>query len=284
VKTRAEAVHEWLAQIHAMLPPTEHRPVIGMVYDDEAKHVRWMLPDSLPTVEILQLTDVQFGHKCCQVRRVVEYRDWLLAAPNRFCVWTGDMVDLWTPASPGAPSDYTILPNERQLREFLKLMAPMRHRVLGYVGGNHERRMVPFFGDFGRLIAAALQIPYSGGRQHIDVYYGQHRPFRLSLWHGRGAARTKGTIAQTLARFIEQGDSQVYLMGHLHQPLILPVWKERRKTRGLGMELHKCIGAVGSSFLETYGSYAEVGGFSVSDVLMPRVVLEPNGKWEMTLR
>jgi hypothetical protein len=279
------AVHQWLARVHASLPPDQYRCEVGTVMDDESKYVRWKFPEKLGRLEIIQLTDVQFGNKSCRVSRFVEYRDWVLAEPYRFAVWTGDMVDLWTPASPGHPADQTLLPNERQLRAFLELAGPMRHRVLGYVGGNHERRSVPAFGDFGRLIAAALRIPYSGGRQWIDVYFGRHQPFRIALWHGRGHARTTGGIAQALDRFAkQQTESQLCLTGHLHQPLIMPGWREKRVPDRLGIRLEKYVAAIGSSFLETFGSYGEVAGFTATDVMMPRAVLEPNGHWEVTLR
>ncbi|KKL48236.1 hypothetical protein LCGC14_2327560, partial [marine sediment metagenome] len=133
-------------------------------------------------------------------------------------------------------------------------------------------------------IATMLKIPYSNGRQLIDIHFGDHRPFKASLWHGRGAARTKGTIAQTLQRFMQQGDSQLYLMGHLHQALILPDWKEYRHPVRNTIELKKVIGAVGSSFMETWGTYGEVAGYSAGDVMMARTVLERNEKWEVTLR
>jgi len=83
-------------------------------------------------------------------------------------------------------------------------------------------------------------------------------------------------------RFANEGDSQLYLMGHLHQPMIIPFWKERRTPTGVTAS--KTIAALGSSFMETWGSYGEVGGYGLNDVLMPRCVLDTKGGWEVTLR
>jgi hypothetical protein len=44
------------------------------------------------------------------------------------------------------------------------------------------------------------------------------------------------------------------------------------------------MGAVGTSFLETWGTYGEIAGFESSDVMMGRAILEPTGHWELTLR
>ena len=83
-------------------------------------------------------------------------------------------------------------------------------------------------------------------------------------------------------RFAQEGDSQLYLMGHLHKPMIIPFWKERRGEQGV--RAVKTIAALGSSFMETWGSYGEVSGYGPSDVLMPRCVLDTGGGWEVTLR
>jgi hypothetical protein len=168
--------------------------------------------------------------------------------------------------------------------KFVELWAPARHRILGSVGGNHERRGIPGFGDTGRLIASLLQIPYSSGKQLIDVRFGAKATFKISLWHGMGGARTKGTVAQTLDRFMQQGDSQFYGMGHLHQGLLLISWREMRDERSGIIKLEKRIGAVGTSFLETLGTYGEIAGYAGHDVVMPLISLERNGHWEVRLR
>lgn len=282
-KTFAEAiplVEQYVSKLD--LADDKYRHTSSMVIDGQAKYITWGFPTSLKTLELIQITDVQFGHKFCKVDRVIEFRDWVLAAPNRFMIWTGDMVDAWAMWSPGTAFEQIGDP-QSQIFKFAELWAPARHRVLGYVGGNHERRAIPGFGDLGVLLAALLQVPYSRGRQLIDVHFGKHAPFKISQWHGRGGARTKGTVAQNLMRYAGEGDSQLYLMGHLHQPMIIPFWKERRGPGGK-VETSKCIAALGSSFLETWGTYGEVSGYSSHDVLMPCAQLEPTGKWQLSLR
>lgn len=260
-----------------------------MVYG-ETKWIQWDFSAAkFKTLEILQITDVQYGHITCKVDRVIEYRDWVLAKPNRYMVWTGDNIDSATMQSKGTTWENTGTP-QQQLFEFCKLWAPARHRILGYVGGNHERRTLTTFGDLGITIAALLQVPYSRGKQLIDIQFGEHRnlgkkglhPFRISQWHGAGGARTKGTVAQVLSRFASDGDSQLYLMGHLHQAMIIPMFKERRGEKGI--RAVKCIAAMGSSFMDLWGGYGEVSGYGPGDVIMPRCVLDADGGWEVTLR
>jgi hypothetical protein len=232
-------------------------------------------------VEVLHVTDVQYGARDCNVPRFKEYIEWILKEPNRFVFFGGDMVDAATVLSVASPYDNTMRP-QQQVYRFCELVMPIRHRVLGYVGGNHERRGEKTFGDIGSVIASLLKIPYSPGKQFVDIHYGEHKPFKVSLWHGGTGSRTKGAKMQMLHRFMSQGEAQCYFVGHLHDAMMTFDWRERRKSGRI--ELEKFAGVMSSSFLDHYGSYAEVAGMAPSGTMMWRLILEPNGHWELTAR
>jgi hypothetical protein len=288
VQQISQPVEDLVAQLN--LRPNAFPSLTRMAVHGETKWIEWDFSTAkFKSLEIIQITDVQWGHICCRRDRVREYRDWVLSKPNRYMVWTGDNIDSATMQSKGTTWENTGSP-QQQLYEFCKEWAPARHRILGYVGGNHERRCLTTFGDLGITIAALLRIPYSRGKQLIDIKFGEHRnfgrkglhPFRISQWHGVGGARTKGTVAQVLTRFASDGDSQLYLMGHLHQAMVIPFFKERRGEHGI--RAVKAVGAMGSSFLELWGGYGEVSGYGPGDVIMPRCVIERDGSWEVTLK
>jgi predicted MPP superfamily phosphohydrolase len=239
-------------------------------------------PKVYKTIEILHMTDLQFGAHSCKVDRIEEFITWILSEKNRFVLLGGDLIDAATPLSVASPYDNTSRPSEQALN-LVKLIGRMRHRILGYVGGNHERRTEKTFGDAGRLISLLLRIPYSNGKQMIDIHFGKHSPFKIDLWHGSGSARTKGAKAQMLHRFMHQGDSQLYLVGHLHDVVLLFDWRQQRTKEG-GVHLEKIAGVMSSSFQDYWGTYAEVFGLPPSDTMMARSILEPTGKWEVTLR
>lgn len=233
------------------------------------------------TIELIHITDVQWGALTCQEDRFLEFRNWVLSKPNRFVLFGGDMIDAATVLSVGSPYENKFEPKE-QLLKFVEAAMPFRHRVLGYVGGNHEQRTSKAFGECGSIIATLLGVPYSNGKQLIDIHFGEHQPFKVDLWHGTGSAKTKGAKAQMLHRFMSQGDSQLYLVGHLHDVVLLFDWRQKRV--GDDITLEKIAGGMSSSFLEFWGSYAERAGLSPSSTMMWRCILEPTGKWEMTAR
>lgn len=271
---------EFLEGLRAKAPKDVVKLELSMKFGQENKYVtaRFKEKDYPEGIEILHLTDLQFGHKACNVARIEEYRDWVLSAANRFVFFGGDLIDAATLLSVGSPLENDGEPQD-QVYRLVKMLMPLRHRVLGYVGGNHERRTTKTFGDAGRLISNFLQIPYSSGKQFVDIHYGAHKPFKNSLWHGGSGSKTKGSKCNVIHSFMRQADSQMYWLGHLHDFLYVGDVRETRDGKG-GIKLQKYCGVMSSSFLEHWGTYAEVAGLSANDIQMWKLCLSPDGKWE----
>lgn len=262
---------------------------VKQINDDEVKYVEYDFNDptrfkNAPnTIELTHLTDLQYGSKQFERERFLAHRDWILSSPYRFVFLGGDLIDAATVLSVASPYDNTVEPID-QVDEVVELLEPLaaKGRLLGYVGGNHERRTIKTFGDCGRTIAKELKVPYSRGVQLIDIKFGKHDPFKVSLWHGGGSARTKGAKAQMLHRFMGQADSHVYMVGHLHDVVLLFDWRQFRQ--GNRIKLQKIAGVMSSSFQGYWNSYAEVSAMSPSDSMMARVLVDKTGGWEVTLR
>jgi len=262
---------------------------INQEQEDQVKYLtydfndRTRFPKRFPQVEIVHLTDLQMGSKAFLRAKFIQYRDWILAEPHRFCVLGGDVVDAATLISIGTPYDNDGEPID-QVDDAIEVLLPLAqaNRILGYVGGNHERRTKPTFGDCGRLIAQALKVPYSGGIQLIDLIFGKHAPFTVALWHGTGRSQTKGAKAQVLDRFMHKLDAQLYLMGHLHDCVVLPAWRMVREDAKIRQR--KIMGVMSSSFMGYWNTYAEVSALEPSETMMGRCILYPDGKWEVTLK
>lgn len=278
---------DWVAIESARRRACAPGRLIGQQYHEEVKRVIYDFNrpkyTRLGHIEIIHLTDTQIGHVGFKESKFQRYVDWMLSVPNRFGILGGDTIDAATVLSKGSVYENTGEPRQ-QIRYALKLLRPLAdaHRILGYVGGNHERRTLLTYGDAGAEIALQLGIPYSLGKQWIDIKFGGHNPFKISVWHGKGNSQTDGARAQMLARFMAQCDSHLYLVGHVHNGLVLPKFKERR--RGNRIVLEKSWGIISTSFLEYMGSYAEAMALDPSDTMMGRAILGVDGKWEVTLK
>ena len=284
--SRAKSTLRAIQDLVESLPEYIAYPNTGMATGEEIKYLTWTFETSeFDQIEILHLTDTQFGQLKCNVKKLVEYRDWVLSVPNRFVVFGGDMIDAATVASPGEPWDNFCSP-QRQVYKFCELLAPMRHRILGYVGGNHEARSMRFFGNLGILISSLLQIPYSSGQQFVNIVYGKHKPFKVFLWHGSGSARTAGARMQKLYYAMKElsGNAHATLLGHYHDAMIkASTWRDHDYEKNRVVD-KKIFGAISSSFLDYFGTYAEAAGLSPSSLIMARIILGPDGHWELTIR
>ena len=279
-----ENTYNTLTEIESLFVGHEYVPEQRKIVDGQARYVTWDL-SSLPhdCLEILQITDIQFGHKQCQEDKLHEYLAWVLAEENRYILLGGDLVDAGHKTSKGSPFEQIGDP-QTEVWRLCKILAPVRHRILGYVGGNHERRSIDQFGDLGRGIALILRLPYSPGNQWLDVHFGEHKPFKISMHHGNGGGQTLGSITTNLERFTFKGDSQWYLLGHLHVPVTILKARESRDGQG-DIRITKVIGSRGSSFLGYYGTYAEaIMNSSPQLIAMPLARLERNGHWSVELR
>lgn len=273
----------FIDRLYDGFPARTHRLEQSMILDQQVKYVTVRFDEAEhETVELMMMTDLQYGHRAFKADRFNQYRDWILSKPNRFVFLGGDIIDAATKLSVGDPHDNSCAP-DRQVEGVLTLLKPLAGRILGYVGGNHERRTQTTYGDSGRVIATWLKLPYSAGFQFFDIHFGKHRPFKVTMHHGTGSAQTKGAKAQMLHRLMQKGDSQVYLCGHLHDVVVLYDWRQHRAPDKT-IQLQKIAGVMSSSFLDYWNTYAEVAGLAPSDTLMGRIVLDPAGGWELTLK
>lgn len=283
-KIEVPPIGVFLERLYKEMPERPRGLTDQMILDGETKRVSLDIgPQKHPDfIELMMLTDLQFGSKGFQEDKFIKYRDWILGRPHCFVALGGDLVDAATQLSIANTYENRWEPSEQVFR-LIDLLKPLRGRIISSVAGNHERRTVKGFGNAGLLIAALLGVPYSRGVQLVDIYYGKHQPFKASIWHGTGASKTKGAKAQMLHRFMAQADSDVYLCGHLHDVVLLFDWRQRRSGRK-GVALDKIAGVMSSSFQAYWNSYAEEKGLSPSDTMMARVQIEIGGSWGVELR
>ncbi len=284
-------LHEMAARIKRQFQKPAHGTSGGMLIDNQYKFLTHEWPERWaakhPELDIIFLSDVQYGHNHCRVDKLVEYRDWILAEPNRYCIFGGDMIDAYRVGSPGPGYDNWCRPDSQVFR-FCELMAPLRHRILGSVGGNHERRGLAGGVDLGKLISFILEIPYSEGAQMISLIYGNHKrgvgevhPFRIYAWHGSGAAGSPGGRVNMTLKPVPNDEAQMYFSGHIHHPHVWPNWRTRRDEAAQRMWHEKYYVVSASHFLTFWGTYAEPSGATYTGLMMPVAHVRADGSYRV---
>lgn len=278
-----ELAHKYKASLQIQKPVFER--FTGTHVGEQTKYVKVVFSDKQikrwGKVELVQLTDVQFGHIFCNEKRLEQLIEWVLAKEYRFLLPTGDLIDSAHIGSPGGTHSNKWQPSI-QLKRFCSLMARVAHRILGEIGGNHEWRQDLYFGDLGTMIATFLEVPYSSGQMYVDIYFGDKLILRNELWHGRGAAASDGGKINMIGEHMKQNPyADVIWVGHLHGGFANWKWVKTPHPGNMQVSLRKQVGVMSPSFLDFWGVYGEIKGLSPADVIISRVICYPDGSWEL---
>ena len=212
-RNRIRAEYNRVSQtIDAMADATVHTVTENVTiewldkYHDECRRARVTIPDAWDRPMIFAKGDEQLGHVTCDEVRVAKDIAWVEKNPQCLTFLLGDCIDSATKTSPGSIRDNNRTPL-RQIESYVELHKGLVGRIIGLVGGNHERRIDKALDDPGsavRLLAKGLssdtsKVPYSSGILLVDVCWRGH-VWTFTLFHGAGAAVTPGSKIQRMQR------------------------------------------------------------------------------------
>jgi hypothetical protein len=250
----------------------------------ECRRARIIIPNAWDDPILFAKGDEQIGHVACDDARVLKDIEWAAKNPHCLVVLLGDGIDSATKESPGYLRENKTTPLQ-QVKDYIALHKPIAGQIIGYVGGNHERRIDKALSDPGMtvsLIAEGLstdkhKIPYSGGLLLLDVHWRGHL-WTLTLFHGAGAAQTAGSKIQRMQRNMLLTDSLITLSGHLHDEAKTSRRFLKRMNDGT-IKVVKQTALQCGTYMKYIGSYGEIGGMSPTGPDMIVIEFKPDGKY-----
>jgi len=274
--------------IHA--PKEDHPAVKSLTIEwtdkvfEECRRASVIIPNRWKAPKIFAMGDQQLGHRACDIERLKKDINWVKERPEVLVVLVGDSIDSATRHSKGSPAENDSRPL-RQIENFIDLHTPIKDRIIGIVGGNHERRIDAALDEPGgalRLLARGLSpagrpIPYSGGILLLDVYWRGHL-WTFTLAHGAGAAQTAGAKVARLQRNLLLTDSMITISGHLHDEAKTSRRFVKRQKDGTVKVVKQTSLQIGS-YLRWLGSYAETALMPPTGPDMVVIELLPDGKY-----
>jgi len=138
------------------------------------------LPDSAFTeggrygsrISIVPLFDVHFGNVGCRVDKFKKYLTWIEETPGMYVILGGDLMENALDDGRGMMYDQIIHP-QSQLDTLTEMLAPIAHKCLMTMPGNHEWRTYKKSGiDPAKLLADRLDIPYHSGPVLLSILAG----------------------------------------------------------------------------------------------------------------
>ncbi|MCU1301744.1 MAG: hypothetical protein JWQ87_2028 [Candidatus Sulfotelmatobacter sp.] len=214
------------------------------------------VPDSWPSIKLAPLYDVHKGSGEHDKTLFERHQNWLVETPNVLTWDGGDLFDNATKESPGASVYFQGGSPTAQFSEAVEAIAPIQHKTLFKIPGNHEDRTLTSSGhDIGKLVSEFLKVPYFPDYCFCVIRWREQK-FRLLAHHGTGAAATAGAQRNAARKDIGWAKFDLYWTGHLHQALVDPIYmidydqKTDRPVERTAMVM------ISPSYVKYFGGYA----------------------------
>ena len=249
--------------------------------------IRADLPTTLETVELLVLADYHYADPHSDhdaIKRDIAY---VAEHENAYCVLAGDLMNCAIKSSVSDTYGDTLSPMD-ELSVCQDLLAPIAHKIVGIVGGNHEARHYKTNGvDMTRILARQIGVEdkYSPDTALVFLRFGKdnaknhNRPicYTIYLTHGSGGGRKEGGKIQRLVDYSNIVDADAYICGHTHLPASLKTCYARPSMANSSITYCTKLFVNAAASLD-YGGYGDTGGYRPSCKDTPRILLSGTHK------
>lgn len=207
--------------------------------------------------------------------------------PFGLCICNGDLLNTATRTSVSDIYSEQLSPMQ-QMAAAVKLLEPIKDKIIAVTAGNHEQRIYRTDGiDITRLICRELGIEdkYHSdgvlvflrfGKRTSGNYHKEKHPkqwYSIYATHGTGGGRKEGAKAIRLADMAAIVDCDIYIHSHTHLPMVMKQAFYRADSSNC------CARKVDKLFVNTgaaleYGGYGQTYEFKPGSICSPVVHLE----------
>jgi predicted phosphodiesterase len=189
---------------------------------------RMNFPDG---IELYGLSDLHIGSKEFNEGEFTKTTRAIMEQENRFVVLAGDYVDNGVKSSVTSPYEATMQPKAQ--REYAtELLYPIRERILGAVGGNHEYRSAKDCDtDPAEIIMSKIGMDdrYRETMAYIFLNFGDGKnhnlrnpKYAICLTHGSSGGQTLGAGLSKADQYAAISGADLMILGHSHKPAVAP--------------------------------------------------------------
>ena len=267
----------------------------------EAAGQRWIVhPSRSDVIKIWNLSDLHIINAACAVRDIERDVETIRNDPCSFWLGGGDYCDFigYTDKrfDPDSVADWVSVQDLSRLgdvgyRRIRDMLYPIRHKCLGLLLGNHEKKYLQHKEQADRQawLCQELELPANGNLGYCSIFdvlfvrascaeptcawsrpKGVNRSktqlkMRVFAHHGAGFAQTPGGKLNRLIQFMQSFNADLYFCGHVHDQV-----GRREPTLGCNADCskitkHERLGLISGSYLKTYAqgvcTYGEQRGY-----------------------
>jgi predicted phosphodiesterase len=253
--------------------------------------VRADYPGEWTTARLYALADLHIGDPTVDVVAIYDTLKRIKDDPYALCVLNGDLMN--TATRNGVSDVYgEVIPPMEQITAMCKMLEPIKDKIVGVTGGNHEARVYKMDGiDMTRLVCRQLGIEekYSpdgvlvflrfgkrgGQSRHSDQVNAQW--YSIYATHGSGGGRKEGAKAIRLADMAAIVDADVYIHSHTHLPMIFrEAFFRVNVPTGSAALVDKLFVNTGAAL--GYGGYGQQQEYKPSSTSTPIITFDARNK------
>lgn len=235
------------------------------------------------TIDIVLLGDRHLGDSLCDFKQLQEIIEEIRSKENMYCILGGDLMDAAIKTSVGDTYGANLQPME-QLRQCVKIFAPIANKVLCVHPGNHEQRIYRSDGiDITEMMCAQLGIldKYTPTTALVFVRFGErkdschhHRKQMYSIYtaHGAGGGKKDGGKINRLSDLAVIVDADIYCHYHTHLPVVFKKAYYRVSAANSSVQKVEKLFVNGGAGMD-YGGYADTAGFTPGSKATPIIHL-----------
>lgn len=237
-----------------------------------------MLNDLMPvkhdipykTFKVYPVFDVHIGSAEYMKEEFESFIDYIKNTPDTYIVVGGDMLNNAIKSSVSDVYSETMMPGEAK-KYAVKLLEPIKEKILCGVGGNHEFRTVKdtnidilydVFCQLGIEDRYRSNICFLSLNHKVDKSMANKRHI-IAVTHGSGGGATLGAGINKQQKFGSTIDGvDVLISGHTHKPSAVPMAKLRydRSSNHIKEDI---------MWLVTASSWVNYGGYAARKMLSP---------------
>src|SRR5689334_2618772 len=210
---------EILAQVRAARRPSDVQIEIP---ESEFPEQIVTVPDSWESIQLAPIYDAHIGHSAHDAVKFARHKQWILDTPNVLTWNGGDMIENSTKFSVGSGVYEQDLTPHKQVVEAILACAPLAHKMLFMLPGNHEARAQQMGLSLTAFMSMATEIPFWPDYAFCTIKWRGNN-FRILAHHGSGGAQTAGAQRNAARKALAWTNFDLYWTGHLHNPLSDPV-------------------------------------------------------------
>jgi hypothetical protein len=270
---------EYVSKIDQIQSTFKKRKFTIEVPESEFPEIIITVPDSWPKILLAPWYDVHRGHALHDDTIFKKHRKWFIDEPYVLGWNGGDFIENVVEGSPGIYSQ-TEYPGA-QFDHAAEILAPLQHKLMFAIPGNHESRTFRTAGfDIARHLADDLKLPYFSDYCFCTIRW-RGMKFRICAHHGTGAAASPGGQRNAARKDLPWVGADMYVTGHLHQPIADVVYRADYDQATDRMVKRSSVVIICPSYLNYFGGYGAAKRLGPGELGLTVAELQTTGNIEV---